>query len=130
MTGRLSGKVALITGAARGQGRAQAVRTANEGADVIAVDLAGPLPASVRYDSATLEDLAAISMSCARLSTRVSESSDDWTPSSPMRASVFRPRGTRASSPPPVCQSTRGWRSPDVHDEFRGAPGSLLGQPP
>jgi SDR family mycofactocin-dependent oxidoreductase len=58
MAGRLSGKVALITGAARGQGRAHAVRMANEGADVIAVDLAGPLPASVRYDSATPADLA------------------------------------------------------------------------
>lgn len=58
MAGRLSGKVALITGAARGQGRAHAVRMANEGADVIAVDLAGPLPAGVRYDSATPADLA------------------------------------------------------------------------
>jgi NAD(P)-dependent dehydrogenase (short-subunit alcohol dehydrogenase family) len=35
---RLAGKVALITGAARGQGRAEAVRLAAEGADVIALD--------------------------------------------------------------------------------------------
>ena len=35
MTGRLTGKVAFITGAARGQGRAHAVRMANEGADII-----------------------------------------------------------------------------------------------
>lgn len=55
--GRLAGKVALITGAARGQGRAHAVRMAREGAAVIAVDLAGPLPASVPYDSATPDDL-------------------------------------------------------------------------
>ena len=40
-------KVALVTGAARGQGRAHAVRLAAEGADVIAVDIAGPLPSSV-----------------------------------------------------------------------------------
>jgi SDR family mycofactocin-dependent oxidoreductase len=39
MTGRLSGKVAFITGAARGQGRSHAVRFANEGADIIAVDI-------------------------------------------------------------------------------------------
>jgi (+)-trans-carveol dehydrogenase len=37
--GRVEGKVALITGAARGQGRSPAVRLAEEGADIIAVDL-------------------------------------------------------------------------------------------
>ncbi len=58
MTGRLTDKVAFITGAARGQGRAHAVRMAREGADVIAVDIAGKLPPCVSYDSATPEDLA------------------------------------------------------------------------
>lgn len=53
---RLENKVAFITGAARGQGRAHAVRLAAEGADVIALDLAGPLP-GVPYDSPTLADL-------------------------------------------------------------------------
>ncbi len=57
MTGRLSGRVAFITGAARGQGRAHAVRMAEEGADVIAVDIVGKLPDCVRYDPATPEDL-------------------------------------------------------------------------
>ena len=58
MSGRLTGKVAFITGAARGQGRAHAVRMAREGADIIAVDIAGKLPSCVPYDPATPEDLA------------------------------------------------------------------------
>lgn len=58
MSGRLAGRVAFITGAARGQGRAHAVRMASEGADIIAVDIAGKLPDFVPYDSATPEDLA------------------------------------------------------------------------
>jgi SDR family mycofactocin-dependent oxidoreductase len=57
VSGRLEGKVAFITGAARGQGRAHAVRMAEEGADVIAVDVVGELPPCVRYDPATPEDL-------------------------------------------------------------------------
>jgi NAD(P)-dependent dehydrogenase (short-subunit alcohol dehydrogenase family) len=56
--GRLENKVAFITGAARGQGRAHAVRMATEGADIIAVDIAGKLPPCVPYDSATPDDLA------------------------------------------------------------------------
>ncbi|AMO60706.1 short-chain dehydrogenase/reductase SDR [Mycolicibacterium phlei] len=55
---RLQDRVAFITGAARGQGRAHAVRMANEGADIIAVDVAGKLPDCVPYDPATPEDLA------------------------------------------------------------------------
>jgi SDR family mycofactocin-dependent oxidoreductase len=56
MGNRVAGKVALLTGAARGQGRAHALRLAGEGADVIVVDVCAPLP-SVAYDSATPEDL-------------------------------------------------------------------------
>jgi SDR family mycofactocin-dependent oxidoreductase len=54
----LKGKVALITGAARGQGRAHAVRLAAAGASIIAVDLCGQI-ASVPYPLATAGDLAA-----------------------------------------------------------------------
>ena len=57
MSDRVAGKVALVTGAARGQGRAEAVRLAAEGADVIVVDICAPLP-SVPYDSATPSDLS------------------------------------------------------------------------
>jgi SDR family mycofactocin-dependent oxidoreductase len=54
----LQGKVAFITGAARGQGRAHAVKLASEGADIIAVDLCDQI-ASVPYPMATADDLAA-----------------------------------------------------------------------
>ncbi|MPQ99554.1 SDR family NAD(P)-dependent oxidoreductase [Modestobacter sp. I12A-02628] len=54
---RLEGKVAFITGAARGQGRAHAVRMAAEGADVIAIDVCAQ-PATTHYAGATPEDLA------------------------------------------------------------------------
>jgi len=58
LEGPLQGRVAFITGAARGQGRAHAVRLAADGADVIAVDLCEQI-ASVRYPLATADDLAA-----------------------------------------------------------------------
>ncbi|ANZ26747.1 MULTISPECIES: mycofactocin-coupled SDR family oxidoreductase [Rhodococcus] len=54
---RLQDKVAFITGAGRGQGRAHAVRLAEEGANIIAVDLCANM-ASVPYDLATQDDLA------------------------------------------------------------------------
>jgi (+)-trans-carveol dehydrogenase len=55
--GKLDGKVAFITGAARGQGRSHAVRLAREGADIIAIDTTASV-ASVPYPLATAEDLA------------------------------------------------------------------------
>jgi (+)-trans-carveol dehydrogenase len=57
MTGRVEGKVAFITGAARGQGRSHAVRLAQEGADIIAVDICKPID-NVVYPASTPEDLA------------------------------------------------------------------------
>jgi SDR family mycofactocin-dependent oxidoreductase len=67
---RQQGKVAFVTGAARGQGRAHAVRLAGEGADVLALDLAGPLP-GVPYESATADDLAETARQVEALDRRV-----------------------------------------------------------
>ena len=56
MTGQLEGKVALVSGAARGQGRSHAVRMAEEGADIIAFDLCDQI-SSIQYPMATPDDL-------------------------------------------------------------------------
>jgi SDR family mycofactocin-dependent oxidoreductase len=53
---RLEGKVAFVTGGARGQGRSHAVRLAAEGADIILVDICSNIPTN-RYDLATPDDL-------------------------------------------------------------------------
>lgn len=56
MTGRVEGKVAFITGAARGQGRSHAVRLAQEGADIIGLDVCANT--GFDYEASTTEDLA------------------------------------------------------------------------
>jgi SDR family mycofactocin-dependent oxidoreductase len=56
MAGRVEGKVALITGAAQGQGRSHAIRLAEEGADIIAIDICARIP-SVPYPQGTPEGL-------------------------------------------------------------------------
>ena len=56
MSSRLEGKVALITGAARGQGRSHAIRLAQEGADIIAVDICEQIESNL-YPLATQADL-------------------------------------------------------------------------
>ena len=56
--GPLDGRVAFVTGAARGQGRAHAIRLASEGADIIAIDICGPVSDTITYPPATTEELA------------------------------------------------------------------------
>jgi SDR family mycofactocin-dependent oxidoreductase len=57
MTGRVAGKVAFVTGAGRGQGRSHAIRLAEEGADIIAVDILHDY-GTVGYGMSTEADLA------------------------------------------------------------------------
>jgi SDR family mycofactocin-dependent oxidoreductase len=71
MTGRVEGKVAFITGAARGQGRSHAVRLAEEGADIIAVDICGPVSSNTQVEPATRDDLAETADRVKRLNRRI-----------------------------------------------------------
>jgi len=68
--GRVQGKVAFVTGAGRGQGRSHAVRLAEEGADIIAVDLCHDL-ATVGYPLATSDDLKETARLVEKLDRRI-----------------------------------------------------------
>ena len=70
MAGRVAGKVAFVTGAGRGQGRSHAVRLAEEGADIIAVDICEDVP-SVKYSMASKEELAETARLVEALDRRV-----------------------------------------------------------
>lgn len=68
--GKLNGKVALVTGAARGQGRSHAVRLAEEGADIIALDVCHDL-STVPYPMGTSSDLAETVKEVEQLDRRI-----------------------------------------------------------
>lgn len=70
MTGRVAGKVAFVSGAARGQGRSHAVRLAQEGADIIATDVCGPIE-NLAYPHSTPEDLAETAEQVKQLDRRI-----------------------------------------------------------
>jgi SDR family mycofactocin-dependent oxidoreductase len=69
--GRMAGKVAFVTGAARGQGRSHAVRLAEEGADIIAVDACAPIETVTEYPLATRADLDETVAAVEKLDRRI-----------------------------------------------------------
>ena len=87
MAGRVAGKVAFITGAARGQGRSHAIRLAQEGADIIAVDLCGQV-ATVPYEMSTPEDLAETVKEVEALDRRIVAAQADVRDYGAVRAAV------------------------------------------
>ncbi len=74
--GRVEGKVAFITGAARGQGRSHALRLAQEGADIIAIDVCEAVPTN-NIPPATEEDLAETVRQVEALDRRIVASKAD-----------------------------------------------------
>src|SRR5258707_12027737 len=70
MAGRLEGKVAFITGAAGGQGRAHAIAMAREGADIIAIDICRQIESNP-YPLSTPDDLAETEREVKELGRRV-----------------------------------------------------------
>ena len=88
MAGRVEGKVAFITGAARGQGRSHAVRLAQEGADIIAVDICGYPTFDRAIPASTPEDLAETAEMVKALDRRIVTSQIDVRDSDALTAAV------------------------------------------
>src|SRR4051794_13043462 len=85
--GRCEGKVALITGAARGQGRSHALRLAEEGADIIAIDICRDYD-TVAYPLATPEDLRETVAAVEALDRRIVAREADVRDGEAVRAAV------------------------------------------
>jgi SDR family mycofactocin-dependent oxidoreductase len=87
--GRVQGKVAFITGAARGQGRSHAIRLAEEGADIIAVDICKDF-ATVGYPMATPDDLKETARLVEKLDRRIVTAEADVRDRSQLTAALER----------------------------------------
>jgi SDR family mycofactocin-dependent oxidoreductase len=85
--GRMDGKVALITGAARGQGRSHALRLAEEGAEIIAVDICDHID-SVPFSMGTADQLAETAKMVENLDRRIVTRQADVRDSAQLKAAV------------------------------------------
>ena len=121
MAGRMEGKVALVTGAARGQGRSHAVRLAQEGADIIAVDVCAQID-SVSYPMATEADLAETARLVEELDRRVVTQVADVRDRGPLAAAVEA--GVAA-----LGRLTWWWPTRGSSPSARGSPRSLFWTP-
>jgi SDR family mycofactocin-dependent oxidoreductase len=88
MAGRVEGKVAFITGAARGQGRSHAVRLAQEGADIIAIDVCKPVSGTDVIPASTPDDLAETADLVKGLGRRIITTEADVRDQEALRAAV------------------------------------------
>jgi NAD(P)-dependent dehydrogenase (short-subunit alcohol dehydrogenase family) len=93
-TGRLHGKAAIITGAARGIGRAAAIAFAREGADVMGIDIAGPVSATLDVVPATETELAETGRLVKATGVRWCEAQLDQRDLAALRAATEKARTT------------------------------------
>jgi NAD(P)-dependent dehydrogenase (short-subunit alcohol dehydrogenase family) len=93
-SGRLRGKAAIVTGAARGIGRATAVAFAREGDDVMGIDIAGPVSSTLEVVPATPDELAETGRLVEAAGTRWCEARLDQRDLAALRAAAEKARAT------------------------------------
>jgi SDR family mycofactocin-dependent oxidoreductase len=111
--GKLDRKVAFITGAARGQGRSLAIRLAEEGADIIAVDIAAQID-SVPYPMSTPEDLADTAKEVEALGRRIFTAQADVRDEAALKKAFEQ--GTAAIGPVDIVLANAGTGPMAVHE--------------
>ncbi len=118
MAGRVAGKVAFVTGAGRGQGRSHAIRLAEEGADIIAVDICADYD-SLSYGMSTEEDLAETVKAVEALDRRIVAGKADVRDAGALKAVAGRRRRRAGQA------RHRGGQRGHLHDPDlgRGHPG-------
>jgi SDR family mycofactocin-dependent oxidoreductase len=112
--GKLEGKVAFITGAARGQGRSHAIRLAQEGADIIAVDLCEQI-ASVPYPMSTPDDLAETAKQVEALDRRIYPAQADVRDAAALKQAFDA--GTAELGPVDIVLANAGIAPMSIHEE-------------
>jgi SDR family mycofactocin-dependent oxidoreductase len=111
--GKLDGKIAFITGAARGQGRSHAIRLAQEGADIIAVDLCAQIE-SVPYPMATPDDLTETAKEVEALDRRIFTAEADVRDESALKAAFDA--GVAELGPVDIVLANAGIAPMSVHE--------------